>query len=346
MNPGTRTTRALITLILGLGLFAHTSVSAQTCDRIMVQDATLNNLVHPEGYATCDPGTLGHVEKAGVGARPMILIPGFGFGADAYADFMAERITDFTMYAVTLPGFGGTSAPPMPAEGTSYGELTWLKTAQESISKLMENEDLDDVILVGHWLGGTQLALWLALEHAERVSGVVIVSGSTRFTPTDTTYFPYHPPLDFRVAGIDRFMAPNWFKTVTRETWDDNNFLPEHYAANPVRGLRLWREAAAPDLHVWVRYLCEFSAQDVSLDLAQLSVPTLVLQPGLEGIYTEPGQDFMKAYCILGWDGDALTNKHIQIESIPESRLFIWYDQPEAFDEHFDGFVASLNGAP
>jgi hypothetical protein len=38
-----------------------------------------------------------------------------------------------------------------------------------------------------------------------------------------------------------------------RETWDDNNFLPGDYAVNPILGLRLWREAASPQVHVWIR---------------------------------------------------------------------------------------------
>jgi len=272
----------------------------------------------------------------------MVLIPGLGFGAGIFDEFMAAHATQYTMHAVTLAGFGGTAAPPMPPDSVSFGALTWTRGAYDAVVKHIQAEGLDRPVIVGHWLGGTQIALWLALEHPELVSGVIIISGSTRFTPTDTTRMPSHPALDYRVKGVDLYMVPKWFKTVTRETWDDNNYLPGDYAVNPIRGLRLWREAARPTLPVWVRYLNEFYAQDVSLDLDSLQVPTLVLKPGLEDLYVDAGANYMEAYCHLGWDGAALTNPRIQMMTIPRSRACLWFDQPELFEAAVSGFVTSL----
>ena len=96
-------------------------------------------------------------------------------------------------------------------------------------------------------------------------------------------------------------MARAWFKTVTRATWDDNNFLPGDYSSNPIVGLRLWREAARPPLHVWVRYLNEFYAQDATLQVEGLRVPTLLLKPGLEGLWHEPGANYVSAYLDRSW---------------------------------------------
>lgn len=323
-------------------LIAPACVEAQSCQRIMVQDSTLDNLQHAPGYVTCPPETLGRLEKSGTGPRTLILVPGLGFGAGIFEDFILAHENEFTVYAVTLPGFGGTQAPPMPPPGTSYGEQTWTRGAYSALVNQIIDDGLKDVLVVGHWLSGTQIALWLAAEHPELVSGVIIVSGSTRFTPTDTTRMPSHPALDFRIKGVDQYMAPRWFKTVTRETWDDNNYLPGDYAVNPVRGLRLWREAARPELPVWVRYLNEFFAQDVSLILDSLKVPTLVLKPGLEGLFYEPGQNYMEAFCHQGWDGAALTNPNIRMETIPESRVCMWFDQPQLFELAVFSFVKSL----
>src|SRR4030067_1470682 len=128
---------------------------------------------------------------------------------------------------------------------------------------------------------------------------------------------------------MHRYFAPKWFKTVTRETWDDNNFLPGDSAVNPGRGLRLWREAAAPKLHVWVRYLCEFNAQDITLELDQVTVPTLKLEPGLEGIKDHPDQNYMENYCHKGWEGYLEKNPKITVKTIPNSRVCLWFDQPQ-----------------
>lgn len=327
--------------VVGVVAFAA-SAHAQQCVRIMLQDSTLNNLQHEVGYLTCEPGTLGGVKRVGSGPRSMVIIPGLGFGAGIFDEFMAAHDSQYTMHAVTLAGFEGTAAPPMPPEGTSFGELTWTRGAYDAVVKYIQSEGLQRPLVVGHWLGGTQIALWLALEHPELVSGVVILSGSTRFTPTDTTRMPFHPALDYRVKGIDQYLVPRWFKTVTRETWDDNNYLPGDYAVNPIRGLRLWREAARPTLPVWVRYLNEFYAQDVSLKLDSLTVPTLVLKPGLEDVFFDAGANYMEAYCLLGWDGAALKNSHIQMMTIPHARACMWFDQPELVDLALSGFVKSL----
>jgi len=316
----------------------------QKVDRVLKQDPSLNNLVDPPGYRTAALGSLGRFTKTGTGSRSMILIPGLGFGGESLEDFMAPLADRFTMYAVTLPGMGGTPAPPSPAEGTSFGEQTWTNGALKAIEALIESEHIEAPIVVGHWMTGTQLALRLALKHPEKIRAVVILSGTTRFTPMNATGKPPHPDLEKRIAGVDQSMAPRWFKTVTRETWDDNNFMPWDYAVQPVRGMRLWREAARPDLHVWVRYLCEFFAQDISLDLGHLEVPALVLEPGLEDVYHDPGSNYMEAYALAGWDGPALENPRINMKTIPGSRIFMWYDQPEAVRAAVDEFLEGLHG--
>lgn len=331
-------------LCVALALAAGFAFGQEKVDRILKQDPSLDNLADPAGYRTAPLGTIGAFTKRGTGPRAMILIPGLGFGGDSLEDLMAPLEERFTMYAVTLPGMGGTPAPPSPAEGASFGGQSWTNGALKGIEALIEAERIRSPVVVGHWMTGTQLALRLALEHPDQVAAVVIVSGTTRFTPTDTSRMPAHPELDKRIAGIDQLMGPRWFKTVTRETWDDNNFMPWDYAVHPVLGLRLWREAARPPLHVWVRYLCEFFAQDVSLDLGDLKVPALVLRPGLEGLYHDPGSDYMNAYAHAGWDGAALENPHVKMMTIPKSRIFMWLDQPEAVRRALDGFLDTLPG--
>jgi pimeloyl-ACP methyl ester carboxylesterase len=203
----------------------------------------------------------------------------------------------------------------------------------------MADEGIKNAVVVGHWLTGTQLALRLAMKHPDQVKAVVILAGSARMTTNDPARAAYLTTLERRVAAIDRYMAPQWFKTVTRETWDDNNFLPGDYAVNPVRGLRLWREAAAPKLHVWVRYLCEFNAQDICTEMDKLTVPTLILKPGLEGIYHDPGNNYMDTFCHESWKGCIENNPRVTVKTVPNSRACLWVDQPEEVDRTMRGFL-------
>lgn len=218
----------------------------------MVQDPALDNLRYPPGTVTADAGSLGRVRIVGTGPRRMILIPGLGFGDDIWTEYMDRHKADTTMYAIALPGFGDTAPLPLPAEDASFMDTPWTKSAVGAIERLIDREHLAPVTLVAHWALSTQLALRLALDHSDRVDAVVIIGGPLK------VYYQNSPGmLSWTPAQRTQFvdgMGQRWFKTVTRHTWDDNNFMSYDYAVNPRRGLFLWREAQAPALPVWIRY--------------------------------------------------------------------------------------------
>lgn len=316
------------------------AAAQQPVPRILKQDSTLDNLSDPPGYETAPLGSLGAVVKRGHGPRAMVLIAGLGFGGDVFEPLLERWSDHYTMYAVTIPGFGGTAAPPVPPAGTSFGEQTWTRGALAGIEQMIQDEALSRVVVVGHWLGGTQVALQLARRHPDRVEAVVLLAGSARWVAAQPdSSAPDDIPLAARAQRVDRALAPRWFKTVTRETWDDNNFLPGDYAVNPVLGLRLWRQAASAPLHVWVRYLCEFFAQDATVGLADLAVPILLVRPGLEGVYHDPGNNYMYAFTARSWGGIPQRYPHVREVVVPNTRGVPWADRPEAVTAAVDAFL-------
>ncbi len=311
--------------------------------RRMDQDPARDNLVHGEGYQTAAPGQLGRVTKVGHGPNDMILVAGAGFGGEIHESFTASRVDAYTMYAVTLPGFGRTAAPPMPEAGTSYGEQSWSRAAKESIEQLITDENLHKPVVVGHWLSATQVALRLALDNPDKISAVVIISGVARGIPPQGSSSSGPTPLSDRIEIVDTRLAPYWFKTVTRDTWDDNNFYPGDYARHPVRALQLWRMAAEPTLPTWIRYLCEVFAQDITLDIEDLAVPTLLIQPGLDAeFFSEPSNEYMRAYLHGTWAGVEELNSRVSVETIDDSRVFIMDDQPDRLDRVVETFLAKV----
>ncbi|MBK6422630.1 MAG: alpha/beta fold hydrolase [Gemmatimonadetes bacterium] len=312
--------RATIALLAIACTVPATKARAQEAvPRIHEQDSTRNNLVTPQRIRTVPLGTLGAVVRRGTGPQTMLLIPGLGFGASVFDPLMRALADSFTMVAVTLPGFDGTAPPPTPPAGTSYGAQTWTLGAQRAIEDLVSREDLRDIVVVGHWLTGTQLALRLRAALPDRVRAVVLLAGSARFAG------PRAMTAEQRVEFVDGPFSQGWFRTVTRETWDDNNFLPSDYAADPVLGLRLWRQAARPDLHVWIRYLLEYHASDIRTEHGATRTPVLLLHPGLEGAWREPTGDYLTAFTRAGW-GD-LAGTGIEARTIPGARLVPWVDQ-------------------
>lgn len=324
--------------VVGFAVCLGPAATAQR--RAMAQDSSLNNLVHPAGYQTA-ASALGRVRKVGHGPRSMVLIPGLGFGGDVFDEFMGPREAQFTMYAVTLAGFGGTPAPPMPGPGTSYAALTWTKAAAAAIIELLDRERIGRATLVAHWIGGSQLALRLALDHPDRFDAVVLISGVAKvyYGNGGAAMLGWTPAQH---AAFADGMGQRWFKTVTRRTWDDNNFMPYDYAINPLRGIFLWRAAAEPALPVWIRYLLEFYAQNLGPELAGLKVPTLVLKPGLDdpGFFVDDNRTYLTDLCVTSWSGVEGRAPAIEFASIPGSRLFIMYDRPAELAAAVDGFLA------
>jgi pimeloyl-ACP methyl ester carboxylesterase len=323
-------------IVAALTLFPSV-LAGQT--RSLAQDSTLDNLRHPPGTVTAADGTLGRVRVAGSGPRTMLLIPGIGFGDGVWDEFIERHRNDYTMIAITLPGFGGTAPLAMPDSGVRYAQTPWTRSMLRAIEHLLDSAGVRRVTVVAHWALATQIALRLALDHPDRVEAVVLVGGVLK------SYYENTPGMrdwtrDQRARVADG-LAQRWFRTVTRRTWDDQNFMAYDYAVNPRRGLFLWREAAAPSLAVWIRYLLEFYAVDVSAELRDLRVPTLVVQPGFDdpAFYVEEGRNYMRNLCLDSWRGAAALSDRLRFVTIPGSRLFVMHDQPAALDSAITGFL-------
>ncbi len=309
------------------GLLAA-AVSAFGQVRTMDLDSTRNNLQHPIDYVVATTNELPEIVDRGNGSATLLFVPGLGFSADEFSDLTDSLLKDYHCLAVTLPGMGGHPALEMPPEGTSYGKQTWTHAAVTALQSLLRKKTLTNVIVVGHWMTGTQVALNLALKEPELVSGAILLAGTARWVPADPEARKREMPLPGMIAYVDYQMAPSWFKMVTDRTWHENNFLPGDYAVNDVVAFQLWYEASLPTRATWVRYLCEFFAQDATPLVDSLPYPVLALQPSLEGCYQPaPEGDYLDAYTRAAWDGHT---DNLQLQTIPDSRLFIWKDNPEA----------------
>src|SRR5262245_40600271 len=259
------------------GLFLAAPAAGQQAPS---QDSTLNNLLHAPDYVPAPLGSLGAVVERGRGPVDMILVSGFGLGASAFEGFMARNTARYHMLAVTLPGFEGTAAPPMPPAGTSYGEQTWTRAAADAIVRLIHERRLHRPILVGHFINGSQVTMRVAVEHPELVRSLVLLAGTPRYEPVKAgRFWPKNLTLEQKVRAVDQFSAPRWFKTVTRATWVKNNFVATDYSVDSARGRPFADRANAPPLSVLIRYLCEFHASDLWPDLDRLQRPLLLIQP-------------------------------------------------------------------
>jgi len=295
-------------------------------DRSTLAVCLLALLIAPLSPANAD---LAHVETRGEGDTPLVLVPGLVCDWSVWETFMERNADRYTLYAVTLPGMGGTE--PLPTPETIEG-TPWLDASVEAIASMIEEQGLDEPIIVGHSMGGT-LAFRLSIEHGDLVGGAVVVDGMAAM--------PLGPgPMEEaqRVAMVNTVVGPQMLNT-PEEQWhgqfatmgpvqmtDQEQYAKwmEHFKKTPAR--------------VGARYMIELMKTDVTDELARVKDPILLL-----AAENEPQAKFM------GGEERVEAMWESQIEHAPEglaalvwapdSRHFIFFDKPEWFDARVAEFV-------
>ncbi|CAN5644117.1 hypothetical protein BH11BAC1_BH11BAC1_09670 [soil metagenome] len=324
-----------------------------------IQDSSLNNLVHPEGYITCKTGELGTVKRYGSSKKCMILIPGLGFGESVWKDFIIHYQKEFTIYAITPAGFAGTPAPPMPDSAIPYSQLTWTNGIVTGILKLIEMEKLNKPIIVAHFVTATQVTLNLALNYIDKIGKVIIISGSPyRYYASQKNGqwndWEHENKLtrEQRSNLVEKYWAPQWFKTVTKKTWDENMWTPEDFCKDSTIGNQLFKTSANVPVQIMIRYLIEWMAYDVSSRYKELKTPTLILTPdfrkllasadttNIESCKNVAAKQYLKYFHQLAWAAAKSSgNPLIQLSEIPDSGIFMWHDNPQLFFKAINKFI-------
>jgi len=122
----------------------------------------------------------------------------------------ADRITNHSVYALDLPGHGRSSGPA----------LTRINTLADAISEFLDAQDLENVIIAGHSMGGA-IALALAARKNPRICAQVIVASAARIGVTDDILngltSDFEKTVDFIVKySFDRSTSP-FFPKKARE---------------------------------------------------------------------------------------------------------------------------------
>jgi pimeloyl-ACP methyl ester carboxylesterase len=333
--------RFVLVILLGIALrFALAEEPAR--QPAFEQDPRLDNLHHTDQVETA-PLTNLTVTRYGRGRVPVILIPDAGIDPTVFAPLGMRLGEKFSFYALTLPGTDETAALPMPPDGTSYGAMTWHHAVVEALARWIRDQKLSRPIVVGHLLSSTQMALLLGAKHGDLLGGVVLAGGYPQQPipdKDDRTKRSYDVAADKRKSIVDQFMAPLWFKTVTRTTWNANNYSAQHYAADPSWGKRLWDQNAATPISVLVRFLCESITFNPSDWYGQIKSPTLIVIPGFTAdlLANDPWQ--LPQMVQDSWQSAHTANARFELHTLAGARFSPWIDTPEAFDRLLTAFAA------
>jgi pimeloyl-ACP methyl ester carboxylesterase len=322
-----KTTRIVFVLLV---CFFYQITSAQTD-----ADSLTNHLVHAADYQTAEWGQLEY-QVQGTGQQALILLAGAGFDGSLFQEFCAANQDRYTMYLISLPGYGNTKAYPMPPAEESYGNQNWINGVIAGILQLIETQQLRGAALVGHFLIAPHIALRMAAEHPDKLSKVIIVGA-----PVELKLPPPYDTLGYanRVKFTDLYLSQMWFKTISRETWLNGNFLPETYSLDTLRAKQFWESANAAPLPVQIRYLCENWGSDYTV-YQQVKVPVLVLVPSFSHeILVKECNNFLDSWSAEKWEALAALNANIQILPVRHAACNIMFDQPELFNRLVADFL-------
>lgn len=131
------------------------------------------------------------VDKIGSG-KPVIFIPGLITSGEVWQPIAQEIANNYECHVLTLPGYAG-QAP--------LSEGPYLERFRQEILQYIEQNQLEEVQLVGHSIGGF-LSLMIALEDPSAIEQLFIVDALPFFAQT----FNQDPPLGFDEVAARQYM--------------------------------------------------------------------------------------------------------------------------------------------
>ena len=218
-------------------------------------------------YATAKDGTRLYYKDWGSG-RPIVLIHGWPLSSDSFDDVavaLAER--GFRAIAPDRRGFGRSD---QPWNGYDYDTF-----ADDVAAVILEAGVKEPVALAGFSMGGGEVARFITRDGANQVSQAVLIGSVVPFL-LKTNDNPDGAPRDVfdgMIEGIKKD-RPDFFRAFFKD------FFGAGLISSPVSDAILddaWRQAMNAGLQPTLACVRAFSETDFRPDLANLTMPTLII---------------------------------------------------------------------
>lgn len=252
------------------------------------------------------------VEVTGSGPD-LVLIPGLAGGGAVWDNTVARLASSHTLHVVTLAGFGG-EAPV--AASTQDG---FLDTVRDELADYVVSLD-SPAVVAGHSLGGW-MALRVGLEVPESVAQVVVVDALPFLASAQDPTMTEERAREMG-SGMKRMMelsTPEQFRV-------QQQMALAAMITDPDTAAAYLDIHASSDPAAVAQAFYDMFTTDLRDDLAELTVPTLVLAAG-------SGYGGMDEAAVRAlYEGQY--GEGVRVEVVPDARHFIQLDQPDALVEH------------
>jgi pimeloyl-ACP methyl ester carboxylesterase len=217
-----------------------------------------------------------------------------------------------------------------------------LDAVDAGLLALIQGEKIARPVLIGHSMGG-YAALRFGTEHPELVRGIVtvdglpILPGMASMTPDQRSVSAAQTAANVLAQSHEQFL-----KTERAIVLD--------YVTDPALAERVAELCATSDQKTAAEYFKELLAADLRPALPKLTVPTLVIapNPGAPLPSYIPAQaasislEDRRAYVVKLYTGLMAGAPNVKVVAIDNGRHFAMLDQPEAFSQALEAFLATL----
>lgn len=277
-----------------------------------------------EGATGCGTGLLEGkritVEVEGDGPD-VVLIPGLSSPRAVWAP-TAERLkATHRLHLVEVRGFGG-DAPGLNADGPILEPM--MREIADYIDDCIVDQGRPAPAIIGHSLGGLT-AMMIAARSPKEVGRLMVVDSlpffGMLFGPTAT------------VADVEPQAAAMQTMLAARDSAEaDDRTLQMMSATDAGRAqVKAWTQAANAKVAAQLMY--DDMTTDLRPELSAIAAPFTMLYPLDASAMPEAMVDGL-------YKGAFTTAKTVKLKRIDGSRHFIMLDQPEAFAEAVDEFLA------
>lgn len=250
------------------------------------------------------------VKTSGQG-EPILFLPGFATPGEVWIG-TTSNLPNFQSHVVTYAGFGGVAPVEMP----------WYSKLKSDLMDYIESNQLKNLILVGHSMGGN-LALDLAAALPDRVAKVVVADALACMREVMMPGLPaealaYQSPYNDQLLAMNEAAQSAYLGQMTQNMISK----PEDQAQ-----VKAWMATA--DRKTFVYGYVDLLKLDSRPILPSIKAPVLVLVAGQP--YGPGALETMKKQY------ESLPNKSFAFAA--DSKHYLMLDQPEWFYQQITSFI-------
>jgi pimeloyl-ACP methyl ester carboxylesterase len=278
----------------------------------------------PAPVASFNAGSL-HIDVYGAQNKPaMIFIPGLTCGPWEWAGEIRHFSSDYSVYALTLPGFDGQPA----VTGDLFGKVS------SDFWNLLSSHRIAKPIVIGHSLGGT-LGFMLAQQHSDRLGALIAVDGMPIFPGMQLVDATQRSAMAQRMASMMGAMkTPAQFEAAER------TYSLPFMVSSPADVDAIAPLTARSDADATARWMQQDLTLDLRPNLSAIAIPVLELVPFDPKLDPNGPAKLASAAQKQAYYGSLLKgDPTAKVQVIEPSRHFIMYDQPDALHAAIVSFI-------